>query len=208
MAAVPEYPAPDWPAIAAELCAMSRDDEAVREELARDGSLDDGYHPRMAAVHSRNAERLEAILDRHGWPDASRVGPQAAEAAWLILQHAIGRPSSMRRGLAQLGEAVSRGEASAVHQAMLEDRIRSFEGSGQRYATQFDWDATGQLSPLPIEDPGHVDERRRAIGLPPLAVEVERRRTAAASSKETPPSDPEARRRRYEAWLVEVGWRA
>lgn len=39
---------------------MRAEDERVRAELAADGSLLDGYHPRMAEAHRRNASRLAA----------------------------------------------------------------------------------------------------------------------------------------------------
>jgi hypothetical protein len=90
---------------------------------------------------------------------------------------------------------------------MLEDRIRTFEGRGQRYGTQFDWDADGALSPLPLEDPEGVDARRGEIGLPPLAADLRRRREDIASSTERPPRDAERRRRVLEEWLRKVGWR-
>jgi hypothetical protein len=200
-------PAPNWSAIRGELLAMAREDREVREELARDGSLFDGYHPRMEEVHRRNGASLRALLIAHGWPGVSRVGEEAAEAAWLILQHAVGDPALMRRGLDALTDAVERGEAPARHRAMLEDRIRVFEGLRQRYGTQFDWDEAGRLSPLPLEEPEAVDARRREIGLPPLAADIRRRREAMAASSERPPQNPAKRRRDYEDWLRRVGWR-
>jgi len=54
---------PEWEAIRSELLAMSREDRDVREELAREGSLPDGYHPRMAEIHRRNGERLKSIVN-------------------------------------------------------------------------------------------------------------------------------------------------
>ena len=199
----------EWSEIRAELLAMRREDEALREELARDGSLFDseGYHPRMEEIHRRNASRLAAILDQDGWPGRSRVGEDGAAAAWLVLQHAIGDPALMRRGLALLEAAAARGDASAQHVAMLEDRVRVLEGRPQRYATQFDWDESGELSPLPIEEPARVDERRRRMGLPPLEPDLRRRREEALRGPEHPPADWDARNRRLEAWLREVGWR-
>ena len=76
-----------------ELLAMAAEDEAVRAELVADGSLFDGYHSRMAEVHRRNAERLDAIIDAHGWPGRVLVGEDASRAAFLVLQHAIGSPA-------------------------------------------------------------------------------------------------------------------
>src|SRR5881409_419910 len=103
---------------------MARGDLTLREDLARDGSLFQGYHPRMEALHQRHATRLAALIDAHGWPGRSRVGEEGARAAWLILQHAIGNPPLMRRGLTLLqGGATSSGETSPL----LEDRVRTFE---------------------------------------------------------------------------------
>ena len=43
------------------------------------------------------------------------------------------------------------------------------EGKPQIYGTQFTFAADGHLVLHPIEDAEHVDERRRAVGLPPMA---------------------------------------
>ena len=206
----------DWNAISAELLEMARADLALRDDLARDGSLFQGYHPRMAALHQRHGTRLAALIDAHGWPGRSRVGEASARAAWLILQHAIANPPLMRRGLTLLQGGASEGEVSPLEVAMLEDRIRTFEGRPQRYGTQFDWDKHGRLSPLPLEDPAGVDARRRAIGLGPLAQDLRRRRGALARGRgrrgrgrglERPPADWAARQREMDRWLRQVGWR-
>ena len=206
----------DWNAISAELLEMARADLALRDALARDGSLFQGYHPRMAALHQRHGTRLAALIDAHGWPGRSRVGAASARAAWLILQHAIANPPLMRRGLTLLQGGASEGEVSPLEVAMLEDRIRTFEGRPQRYGTQFDWDEHGRLSPLPLEDPAGVDARRRAIGLGPLAQDLRRRRGALARGRgrrgrgrglERPPADWAARQREMDRWLRQVGWR-
>ena len=206
----------DWNAISAELLEMARADLALRDDLARDGSLFQGYHPRMAALHQRHGTRLAALIDAHGWPGRSRVGEASARAAWLILQHAIANPPLMRRGLTLLQGGASEGEVSPLEVAMLEDRIRTFEGRPQRYGTQFDWDEHGRLSPLPLEDPAGVDARRRAIGLGPLAQDLRRRRGALARGRgrrgrgrglERPPADWAARQREMDRWLRQVGWR-
>jgi hypothetical protein len=190
-----------------ELLAMAAQDLRVREELAADGSLFHRYHPRMQAVHDANAARLAAIMDQHGWPGEPQVGGDGAEAAWLIAQHAIGQPATQRAALTALREATERGDVPAFQAAMLEDRIRTFEGRPQRYGTQFDWDANGELSPLPIEDPDGVDGRRRKLGLAPLEHELAERRRAVTEGREHPPADWPARQREMETWLRAIGWR-
>ena len=196
-----------WHEIRSELLAMAGEDHRVRSELAADGSLFEGYHPRMREVHEANADRLASILSQRGWPGEPQVGQDGAKAAWLIVQHAISRPALQREALEALRLAAARGEAPAMQPALLEDRIRTLEGRPQRFGTQFDWDESGQLSPLPVEDPSGVDERRRTIGLGPLDAAVRAQRQAAAAEGEPPPQDWQARRRGTESWLREVGRR-
>jgi hypothetical protein len=197
----------DWDAIRSELLAMAEEDLRVRSELAADGSLFGTYHPRMRAVHDVHASRLASMFEQWGWPGEPQVGADGAKAAWLIVQHAIAQPQIQRRALEALRTAAARGDVPQLQPAMLDDRIRTLEGRPQRYGTQFDWDAEGMLSPLPIDDPGRVDDRRRGLGLGSLAEAAREHRDAARASGERPPADWPAYRRRMEEWLREVGWR-
>ncbi len=186
-----------------ELLARAAEDRGVRAVLAADGSLSDGYHPRMADVHDRNAARLIEIIERHGWPGRDLVGEDGARAAWLVLQHAVGHPALQRRGLVLLEEAAARGIVPAVEVAMLADRIAYFEGRPQRYGTQYDWTEGGELVPWPIADESAVDERRRSVGLPPLEENTRRMRRDTPR----PPSGWHGRRRKFDEWAKSVGWR-
>jgi hypothetical protein len=76
----------------------------------------------------------------------------------------------------------------------------------QRYGTQYDRDETEQLGPLPIEDPGRVDERRRPVGLGPLEENTRRIRDQTARAGERPPPDWAERQRRKRDWERAVGW--
>jgi hypothetical protein len=190
-----------------ELLSMAADDGAMRERLAQDGTLFDGYNPLMAIVHRRNGDRLGEIVDQHGWPGRSLVGEDGADAAWLLLKHAIGQPDLQRRLLAVLQQAVAAGEAPAWHAATLEDGIAFYEGRPQRYGTMFDWNDEGELVPWTIDDPGGVDERRALVGLPPLAEQLDGMREGAADEGDHRPADPVARRREADEWARSVGWR-
>ena len=191
------------------LLDMARLDRATRAELAASGSLfDAGYEPRMARVHQGNAQRLRRIIESVGWPGSDLVGDDGAEAAWLILQHAISEPDLLRRALPLLTAAAREGKANPAHAAMLEDRIRFFEGRPQRYGTQLDWDADGNLSPGQVEDPQKLAERRRAVGLPPLAEQVDDARSRATAEEQRPPADYGAYARARDEWAAGVGWRS
>ncbi|MFF2083318.1 DUF6624 domain-containing protein [Nocardia sp. NPDC058176] len=185
-----------------ELLAMAREDESVRDRLAADGSLFDGYHPEMERVHIGNAVRLEQILDTHGWPGRELVGEDGTESAWLVVQHAISHPGLMRRGLEMLRTVPDQDPARV---AMLEDRIRCFEGRSQQYGTQFDWDDNGDLSPLPIETPDEVDQRRAELGLPSMAEAITTMRESRPG--DSAPSDLARHRAEQDAWARRVGWR-
>ena len=113
-------------------------------------------------MHEANAARLDEIIEQHGWLGADVVGAEGAEAAWLVAQHAIGLPSFQRRCLQPLEIAAGEGPVSAWQPAMLLDRIRVFEVRPQLYRTSFDLDENCKMTPLPIEDREHVDERRLA----------------------------------------------
>lgn len=187
---------------------MRRDDE-VRARLAADGSLYEGYHPEMQAVHRSHATRLHGIFDERGrWPNRSELGDHGAAALWRLVQHAIGDPPLLRSFLAHLNRFAGTSDDQPAERAMLEDRIRVFEGRHQLYGTQLDWDDDGQLNVAAgLEDPLHVDERRAAVGLSPLRETLAAKRSAMSEPLDKPPADREAYRLEYERWLREVGWR-
>ena len=181
------------------MALIARDDE-VRAQLLADGVLFDGYHPAMAAVHDANAARLSEILDEHGWPTVPLVGVACAEAAFRIVQHAINHPSLMRRARALVEQAAAAGEIPGSHFALLDDRIRTFEGLPQRFGTQWRMTPEG-LAPYPIDDPEGLVARRREWQVPPPRAEM---------FAETPipsPSELAAHEAAERDWLRSVGWR-
>lgn len=185
--------------------ALAAHDLETRARLAADGSLFDGYHPEMQAVHEANARELEAMVAARGWPTADLAGDDGAEAAWLIAQHAIGLPPFQRHCLTLLKAAVDAGRAPAWQAAMMLDRILTFEGHPQIYGTQFDWDDGGEMSPRPIDDPDGVHGRRAEVGLEPLDQATATIRARDAGQPR--PADLAERRRRMDAWARSVGWR-
>jgi hypothetical protein len=187
--------------LAAELIALRELDLKTRTELASDGSLFEGYHPRMELVHRANAARLREIIAEHGWPGTPLVGMRGAEAAFLIAQHSIGEPPFMRRCRELLAAAVAAGAAPAWHLAYLDDRISVFEGRPQRYGTQLQPGASGRPEPCPLADPDNVEQLRRDVGLPPLTESL-----ARAQHEPQRPSDPAAKAAAELEWRRKVGW--
>jgi hypothetical protein len=191
-------------ALRAELLRLIADDDATRERLAATGALFEGYHPEMEAVHRRNAAALRALIEQHGWPGRRLAGDDGAEAAWRIAQHAIGEPDFVRDAHRRIEAAVAIGDADPSWSAMMEDRIRVFEGRPQRYGTQYDWDDAGRMVPIGgIEAPAELDARRAAVGLGPMRWEL-------PAPEDEPRPDPARRAARASeaaAWAVRVGWR-
>jgi hypothetical protein len=123
---------------------------------------------RMMEVDAQNAMWLEEIIQQHGWPSKSLVGEEGAQAAFLIVQHSPAL-QFQKKCLQVLEQAVNENEADAISLAYLTDRIRTSEGKPQLYGTQGQTSADGSIIPFPIEDEEHVDERRRGLGLEPVA---------------------------------------
>ena len=188
-----------------EIMEMAEHDLAVRQELVADGSLTkQGYHPRMEALHTRNAARLAAIIEEHGWPGKSLVGEDGARAAWLVAQHAINNPPFMRKCLSLLRKAGQEDEAPLWQAAILEDRIRMYKGRPQVYGTQFQPNKNGELVPYAVENPEGVNNRRKEVGLNSL--EERMRELRAELEREAIPIPPDWEED-YERWLRAAGWR-
>jgi hypothetical protein len=138
-------------------------DVALHDELLR------------LAVHAgadASADRLWDILDDYEvWPGFRLVGVDGEDAAWRIAQ--LGDVGLQRRCLEHLEIAVDNGDADPAHYACLVDRLRMADGQPQLYGSQFVV-RDEELAPWPIEDPVHVDDRRAAMNLPPLALQRRR----------------------------------
>lgn len=195
-----------YDAIAAKIIALKEADLKLRNQLMQAGQLNEGYNEDMAQLHRHNAEALNEIIDNIGYPTISKVGKEASEAAWLVIQHAIGQPTFMRKCAGLLEEAVGAGHANPKSLAYLADRIAVYSGQPQRYGTQFDWDENGVLSPNACDDLSEVNRRRKSIGLNTLAEQTEIIRREAREENHLPPVDLAERRQKYEEWRRKVGW--
>lgn len=194
------------PKIAQQIIELKEEDLRVRDKLIQQGKLGQGYNPEMKAIHDKNAEILSGIMEKIGYPTQDKVGEAGSQAAWLIIQHAIGQPAFMKDSALLLELAVKEGQADPIQLAYLIDRIAIFEQGLQLYGTQFDWDETGKLSPEAYDDRKKVDERRKALGLNSLQEQIQLMRKRAKEENEVAPEDFEKRRQEKLAWLREMGW--
>jgi hypothetical protein len=136
-------------AIGNEIISMSLRDQEMRKSQQWDASID-----------HKNTARMKEI----GWPTQSKVGVQASNMAWLLVQHADHEREFQKMCL-NLMKAQPQGEVVAANIAYLEDRVRVGEGRPQLYGTQFYGDEHGNFGPSPIEDIDNINQRREAVGL-------------------------------------------
>lgn len=183
---------------------MRAEDRRVRQELSESGELGGSYVPRMEAVHVRNATRLRELIAVHGWLNEAIAGRDGAEAAWIIVQHAIGEPEFQREMLHLLETCAKANDIPLWQPAYLEDRIAMYEGRSQRYGTQWiDDPRDGRIRPWELTEPDRVDQLRAEVGLGPLHPIPDR-------GPELPLEEQRKiieTRQWWERWLIARGWR-
>lgn len=152
-------------------------DDRLREienEVVRRGVLDQAVRTTpdraadAASVDADNTSYLTGLVAEVGWIDVRRFGREPARAAFLIVQHSASLPLMMA-AVAAMERDVAIDPWLGQYWALLYDRVHLTLGERQRYGSQIGEDEQGRPVVLPLEEPGRVDERRRQVGLPPLA---------------------------------------
>ncbi|QEM02118.1 hypothetical protein DIU31_000755 [Mucilaginibacter rubeus] len=121
----------------------------------------------MHKTDSQNLIRVNAILTKYGWLGPQKVGITGSQALFLVIQHAD--LQTQQNYLQMIGAAEKNGEILSSNLAILEDRINMRTGKKQVYGSQgFTDKQTGKIYIYPIADVDHLDERRKAMGMPPM----------------------------------------
>ena len=124
---------------------------------------------RIDYYDSLNLEKLLRLWDKNGWISKKQVG-ETAIYQWVIIQHAD--LSVQKKYFPLLKKAKEVGDIKAGSLALTIDRIRDEEGKKQIYGSQIariKWQGKYFNIISPLEDPAHVDERRKEMGLEPIA---------------------------------------
>ena len=117
---------------------------------------------------SINLSKVEKILTEKGWVGKDKVGGQANQTLFLVIQHSDLK--IQQKYLPMMKDAVKKGNANSSSLALLEDRIALREGKKQIYGSQIGTNPTTKKQyVLPLEDPDNVDKRRTEVGLGTLA---------------------------------------
>jgi hypothetical protein len=140
---------------------------AVRK-LGPDSPVVNALRRLQKMQNQKNLEELELLLQEIGWPKRSQVGPDAAGAAFFVLQHSDA--SAQKKYLPMFEKCCRENEADWQQYALMFDRMRINMNLPQRYGTHSNLDnrATGESLLYPLEDETKVDEWRKEIGLEPL----------------------------------------
>ena len=141
------------------LLELAEHDLSVRDRLLKDNKLMGGYHPEMESIHRDNAEKLREIIQEIGFPTISKVGKEANEAAWLIIQHSIAEPEFMKDAYRLMLE--NSNDTALKNLALLFDRIQFFQGKPQKFGTQLNADGTI----YPVIDKSQLNELRMKSNL-------------------------------------------
>lgn len=121
----------------------------------------------MRAKDSVNVIMVSRILDEYGWLGPGVVGASGNRALFLVIQHAD--LDVQLKYLPLVRSAVKTENAKAGSLALLEDLIAVRQGLDQIYGSQIGWNKIDKTHFLfPMIDPDKLDERRLAVGLPPI----------------------------------------
>ena len=149
------------------LLRLDRVDAVLRERWTVGEFADDDLGERLATLVATGVEWLAGVLDDHGWPGWWSVGVVASAAASRLVQHSDDLPFQ-ERCLVLMRAAAEAGQLAWREVAYLTDTVLLARGEPQRYGTKFRR-ADGVLVPCPLAEPSEVDERRRSVGLEPMA---------------------------------------
>lgn len=158
--------------IQAELEAMYDLDQNMVGESLNPSSQVETAESTIRAIDIAHSDRLKEIVEHIGWPTRELVGLKATQAAYMVIQHAGHDSEFQNHCLAMMIDLVEQGELPASYVALLTDRIRVFQGKSQVFGTQMAMapNEFGVMVPTPtvaIEDPEHLDDRRKLMGMPP-----------------------------------------
>jgi hypothetical protein len=119
-------------------------------------------------LNDRNQKDLEKLIELKGWPKISVVGEDAANAAFLVIQHSD--IDQQQKYLPIIENLCKQNEASWQDYALMYDRIQVNSNKPQKYGSQVRFnEVSGTYELFPLLDENKVDQWRKEVGLEPLA---------------------------------------
>lgn len=163
------------PSLRTELLAILDADQQDRLKLEALAKVHGYNSPEVQALwkdinaqDAANLAKIATLLDKRGWVGPEVVGEKASSAQFYVIQHS--NTTAQKKYLPMLRIAVQEKKALGGWLALIEDRVALAEGQPQTYGSQLSQSSNdSRWFVSPLADPDHVDERRAAIGLPPMA---------------------------------------
>jgi hypothetical protein len=157
--------------IESEIATMLEAEQEVRrrfsEALQTQSDDRQSIMAEMREIDIKNREFIVDLLDNFGWSD--EFSEDTNFGIFMIIQHA---PDLIPRYFPIIQKKADDGFLTKVWAATMEDRMLMMAGELQKYGTQLSQvvnDEGERESRLwPVENPDTLEERRAAIGLPPI----------------------------------------
>lgn len=157
-----------------KLKAIQNEDQGIRvlyismNQFTNDSILKNRVHDEMKFVDEKNSKSIQQIIDKYGWVGSDKVGNEGNRTIFLTIQH-VDDLIVQQKYLPILEKAIKDKNADPWHLAFLTDRIRMNQGKKQIYGSQvIHYKEAKKSFVVPLENPEHVDELRKQVGLPPL----------------------------------------
>ena len=144
-------------------------ERVVRDQAVLKGKDIEGKDKEpFVRVTTENTEYIKRLIREVGWIDVPRFGGKASGNAIILAQHS-GELPLMLAVLPFIEKDFKGAGENSVMFAIVYDAIQGLLGRKQRYGTRLGKDAKGEPLILPLEDPEHLEQIRKEIGLPPMA---------------------------------------
>ena len=125
-------------------------------------------------LQTANTVTLKNLVRQYGWPSLSKVGKDAAQGAWLLVQHADNDRAWQREALGMMEALVLSGDVDKSNIAYLRDRLSIAENQKQLYGSQGRCVAKNDWQPFTIIDPEKIEIRRSEMNMTTLPEYISR----------------------------------
>lgn len=120
------------------------------------------------SLYEENKQLVFGILEKCGIPTKKEVGEQGMMGLFYTLQHMF-QPRLRILYYPVIKQCVERGDLKKRCLAMMEDRMMRDFGKKQLYGTQLvKQDSTEVWTLYKLRDPTQLNQRRKAVGMPPI----------------------------------------
>ena len=155
------------------LKAIYKSDQSIRMAYAqakqqnKPSEFLDSLMEKMQETDRENLKKVNAIVRDNGWLGPQTIGIEGAQGLFLVIQHAD--LETQEYYLPLIRKAEKEGEILSSNLAILEDRICMRKGRNQIYGSQgFTDKETGKKYIYPIGNIDGLEDRRKAMGMPPM----------------------------------------